>query len=206
LCKTVLARTNRNALGLEETGSREEPDKYMPGCMEDHPQVPPLPLPSEEDGVDPATARAFQAMGRLFHLHRQAMKRRLSDHGSHHGEVISLRLLTQTDGMSQRDLAETLNLSRPRVTSILQQLEKAGAVRREVDATDQRVTRVFLTAEGRRLELENRAAFEEYVNATIGTLDEADKLELARLLDAISSRIAALVCPGTSGHEGGIAS
>ena len=43
-------------------------------------------------------------------------------------------------------------------------------MRREVDPDDQRVTRVFLTAEGRRQEMENRAAFEEYVQQTIGKL------------------------------------
>jgi DNA-binding MarR family transcriptional regulator len=126
------------------------------------------------------------------------MQRRLTTSGAHHGELISLRLLSQNDGMSQRDLAETLHLSRPRITSILQQLERSGAVTREPDADDQRMTRVFLTPEGRRRELENRAAFEEYVGQTLGALSDADKLELARLLDEVSGRIAALLCPGAA--------
>lgn len=92
--------------------------------------------------------------------------------------------------MSQRDLADVLHLSRPRVTSILQNLEKSGAVTRSSDPDDQRVTRVFLTARGRRQEEANRAAFEEYVKATIGALDDADKVELERLLDILSARIA----------------
>jgi len=106
---------------------------------------------------------------------------------------MSLRLLATGEGMSQSDLADTLHLSRPRVTRILQGLEKAGAVRREVDPDDQRITRVFLTAEGRRQELENRAAFEEYINQTIGKLSDQDKLELTRLLDEVSGHIAELV-------------
>ncbi len=114
---------------------------------------------------------------------------------------MSLRLLATCEGMSQRDLAETLYLSRPRVTGILQALEKAGAIRREVDPDDQRITRVFLTAEGRRRELENRAAFEDYINGTIGKLSDQDKLELTRLLDEVSRHIAELVCPGASDHE-----
>ena len=113
------------------------------------------------------------------------MRRHLSDPGAHHGELMSLRLLATSEGMSQKDLAETLHLSRPRVTRILQGLEKAGAVRREVDPDDQRITRVFLTAEGRRQELEHRAAFEEYINQTIGKLSDQDKLELTRLLDEV---------------------
>jgi MarR family transcriptional regulator, organic hydroperoxide resistance regulator len=171
----------------------------MPGIAQ-HPAMSPIPPLPGVDGIDQATVQAFQALGRVFHLHRQAMQRRLSHPETHHGELITLRLLTSTDGISQRELADTLHLSRPRVTSILQGLEKVGAVRREPDPDDQRLTRVFLTDEGRRQEMENRAAFEEYINQTIGALSEADKLQLTRLLDEVSARIATLVCVGGAEH------
>jgi len=157
-------------------------------------------LPPAVDG-DPATVQAFQAFGRVFHLHRQALKRRVSNPHAHHGELFCLRLLARSDGMSQRDLADTLHLSRPRVTSILQALEESGAVRREADPQDQRVTRVFLTSEGHRQEEQNREAFEEYVRSTIGALNEADKLELVRILDQVSANIAELLCPSSQESE-----
>ena len=166
-----------------------------------HGMSPALPPPI----ADEVTLAAFQSLGRVFHLHRQAMMRRLSSSGAHHGEIVCLRLLARGDGMSQRDLAETLHLSRPRITSILQGLEKAGAVRREVDPHDQRVTRVYLTSEGRRQEMENRAAFEDFVEKTIGKLSEWDRHELARLLDQVSGNIEALLCPGAA-ESGGTAS
>lgn len=171
---------------------KEATRRLMGGC----PGPRHLPNWASLGGVDETTLEAFQALGRLFHLQRQAMKRRLTKHGAHHGEVVCLRLLAGADGWSQRDLAEILHLSRPRVTSILQGLEKSGAVRREVDPDDQRVIRVFLTPEGRRRELENRAAFEGYLNQTVGLLSEADRIELVRLLDQVSSHIAALLGPG----------
>jgi DNA-binding MarR family transcriptional regulator len=165
-----------------------------------HHHTPQRPVAvSGGENLDPATLSAFQAMGRLFHLHRQAMTRQLSGHERHHGEVVTLRLLAKTDGISQRDLAETMHLSRPRVTSIVQGLERAGAVRREADPADRRLMRVFLTEEGCRQEMKNRAAFEEYLEQTIGRLDEDDKLELTRLLDEISEHLAELVC--TTGPE-----
>jgi hypothetical protein len=49
--------------------------------------------------------------------------------------------------------------------------------------------------------MENRAAFEDYVQQTIGKLSEADKLELARLLGEISVHISALMCPGAGEQE-----
>jgi DNA-binding MarR family transcriptional regulator len=161
------------------------------------------PPPEHGEAFDPVTSRAFQAFGRAFHMHRQAMQRRfVNPETPHHGEVFALRLLARSDGLSQRDLADTLHLSRPRVTSILQGMERSGAVRREADATDHRVTRVFLTDEGRCREMEQRAAFEDYLNNTIGALSDSDKEELARILDEVSGHIAALTGAGTKDHEG----
>lgn len=158
----------------------------------DHPAVPPVTF-GDGSRLDPVTLQAFQALGRAFHLHRQAVHRRLSSPQTQHGEMIALRLLASSDGISQRELADTLHLSRPRITSILQALERQGAVRRQVDPIDQRITRVFLTAAGRRQEMENRAAFEDYVQRTIGKLSDTDKTELIRLLEEISGHIAALI-------------
>ena len=66
---------------------------------------------------------------------------------------------------------------------------------------------MFLTDEGRRQEMQNRAAFEHYIRETIGRLSDADKLELARILDELSGHIAGALCAGapernTSEREG----
>ena len=204
LCKTVSYQTNLWDVRLGGRYFMKRKTTHMARCA-DQARLPHMAPPATRN-VDQATLQAFQALGRVFHLQRQAMQRRLSNPDTHHGELISLRLLAATEGMSQRELAETLHLSRPRITSILQGLEKAGAVRREPDPDDQRITRVYLTAEGRRQEMVNRAAFEEYVNKTIGSLSETDKLELARILDQVSARITALICPTNPEDEGRIAS
>ncbi len=58
---------------------------------------------------------------------------------------------------------------------------------------DQRLTRVYLTAAGRRLEKEMRAVSAAHINETIATLPEADRRELARLLEALSASITAAI-------------
>lgn len=165
---------------VKEESATVNKDAHCPGGR--------LPRPPLHN-VDPLTQRAFEAFGRVLHLHRQAMLRGLRRSGLHHGAVIALRLLALSDGMSQRDLAEVLHLSRPRTTGILQSLEKAGAVRRVADPDDQRITRVFLTAEGRRLEEAHRAAFEDYVNSTVGALNAEEKQQLAHLLELLAAQI-----------------
>lgn len=140
--------------------------------------------------VEPLTAEVFQAFIRLAHLNRQGMQRALAQRGVHHGEAICLRLLTEDDGMSQRDLARALHLSPPRVTSILQRLERNGSVTRRPDVDDQRLMRVHLTDEGRLREMKLRAIMEDYISQTLGALSEEEKREFARLLNVLGDRIA----------------
>src|SRR5690606_19414672 len=54
-------------------------------------------------------------------------------------------------GMSQHDLARRLLVGRSNVTMLLPQLEKQGLLRREPDAKDKRVMRIFLTDGGKDL-------------------------------------------------------
>jgi MarR family transcriptional regulator, organic hydroperoxide resistance regulator len=151
--------------------------------------APPLLL-MELEGVDPLSSRAFQAFMKTLHLHRQLMLRKLVGKGRHPGQAICLGLVALHDGISQRDLADTMHLSRPRVTAILQELEREGAVVRRSDAADQRLTRVYLTDEGRRLDHEWRLLSAAYVNQTFGALSEADRGELERLLGELARHVA----------------
>lgn len=150
---------------------------------------PHLPL-LELEGVDPLSSRAFQAFMKTLHLHRQLMLRTLAGDGLHPGHAMCLRLVALHDGISQRDLAEMLHLSRPRVTTILQSLEREGAVVRRADESDQRLTRVYLTAEGRRLDGEWRKLSAAYVKQTFGALSQSDLEELERLLGELADHVA----------------
>ncbi len=140
------------------------------------------------ENVDELTARTFHALGRMMHVNRLAMARMAAHHGAHHGELIALTLLSQREGLSQRDLGEIMHLSAPRVSMILDSLEKEGAVARRPDETDRRLTRVILTDAGRRREREHRYVLGDYVNRTIGALPEADREELERLLSRLADQ------------------
>ena len=102
-------------------------------------------------GVDPASLRVYEAWSRTLHLQRQLAIRATPEPGIHPGQARCLWAISDNDGITQRDLAEMLHLSRPTVTALLQKLEKAGAVQREADAEDQRLTRIRLTCTGRTL-------------------------------------------------------
>ena len=143
--------------------------------------------PESLDGVDELSSRVFRAFIGTVRLHRRLMTQVLADHGVHHGQAMCLHLLVANDGIAQRDLARAMHVAPPTVTRMLHSMEKAGLVRRRPDAADARLTSVELTEAGRAEEKEMRAAAAEYVNATIGTLPEADRRELARLLEELGA-------------------
>jgi DNA-binding MarR family transcriptional regulator len=146
-------------------------------------------LPEKLDGVDDLSADVFRAYIGTLRLHRRLMMQALAERGIHPGQAMCLRLLVANDGIAQRDLADALHVARPTVTKMLHSMEKAGLVRRRPDAGDARLTRVELTDAGRAEEKEMRVAAAGYVNATIATLPEPDRRELARLLDLLSASL-----------------
>ncbi len=134
------------------------------------------------ENVDELTASAFHAFGHMMHANRLAMARMASQSGVHHGEVIALALLSQREGLNQKELGQTLHLSASRVSMIVDALESSGAVERRVDESDRRLARLHITVTGRQLERERREMLGEYVNRTIGALSEVDRRDLERLL------------------------
>lgn len=56
--------------------------------------------------------------------------------------------LHQSCAMSQKELAESLNMTPPSITSAIQKMEKGGYIRRKADEKDQRVLRLSLTEKG----------------------------------------------------------
>jgi len=153
----------------------------------------PAPPPPEFENVDPLTVSVFHSLGRIMHLNRLVLLKTVSDRGVQPPEAFALTLLTRNDGISQRELADVLHLSHPRVSMILRSLEDSGAVLRRPDEADRRVARVFLTPEGRQREKEHRVVLGDFVNRTIGALSEDDRRELARLLRELGDRTMSVI-------------
>jgi len=167
-----------------------------------HPPVFNFDMP----GVDPSSVEAFRAYKRSMMLHRRLMMASFAGEEMHPAQAGCLQALSHHDGMSQSDLAEMLHVSRPTVTTMLQRMESAGVIERRDDASDSRVTRVYLTSEGRRLDEHTRTVLADMLNVSLGQLTAEDRGELTRLLNVMNAKIeAALVERGVSasGHPHG---
>jgi len=88
-----------------------------------------------------ATHRAF---ARLLQQH-------LAKHGINNGFWYVLRVLWEKEGLTQRELADEVNLRESSMMLMLKAMENDGLIRRVRDRADRRRVRTHLTAKGRRL-------------------------------------------------------
>ncbi|NIP47300.1 MAG: MarR family transcriptional regulator [Gammaproteobacteria bacterium] len=78
-------------------------------------------------------------------LLRTTYDRRIRDLGLTRSQWWVLTHLYRKDGITQSELAETLELEKPSLGRLLDRLESNGWVRRAADPDDRRAKRVFLT-------------------------------------------------------------
>jgi DNA-binding MarR family transcriptional regulator len=116
----------------------------------------------------------------------------MAEKGIHPGQAFCLAEVAHNDGVTQRDLAEALGISRPTLTVMLQKMEKSGLVERRADELDQRYTRIHLTAAGADTHAEMHAVMGDIVSKTFGQLTDADNAELRRLISTLNDNMVAL--------------
>ena len=97
-----------------------------------------------------------------------------------------LTMLARKDGAGQGELAQEFELDPSRVTRTAQSLESDGFVRRERDPEDNRVMRMYLTGEGRRVLRELPRINEKLEYKVHSVLSEEEFGELRRMLAVLA--------------------
>jgi len=139
--------------------------------------------------VDTATMEAFRAFKRAMMLHRRLLMSTFAEERIHPAQAGCLQALAHRDGIGQSELAEMLHVSRPTVTTMLQRMESGGVIERRPDPVDSRITRVYLTDEGRALADRMHAGFVDMLNVSMGWMPDGDKAEFTRVLGAINDHV-----------------
>ena len=102
------------------------------------------------------------------------------------GETGALLYLTFVkDGITSSELAEILNVSLPRIASLLNSLESKKLVEKLTDKEDKRKTIVNITAVGKELVLSKKEEAINRITKVIEKLDEEDINEYIRLAKKI---------------------
>lgn len=154
--------------------------------------------PFDIEGIDPVSRDVVHALRSTMLLQKRLMMKLLSTRAAHPAQALCVGALAHKDGMSQSEIADMMHVTRPTVTAMLQRLESAGVVERRPDPIDQRVTRVFLTAEGQRNAEHAREVQRKAVDVSLAWMDESDRVELARLLNAVNDHIRSALADDTN--------
>ena len=91
------------------------------------------------------------AVARVHSLWGQRLAAALSAHGIRMSQFDIMANLLYEPGMTQQRLAEKIFVGRSNLSMALPDLETIGWVRRDADADDRRVRRLYLTIEGDRI-------------------------------------------------------
>jgi len=106
---------------------------------------------AQDDVVHPAS----ESIGLLMRIGlrglRAAFKAVLARHKIQWSAWYYLRVLWESDGISQRELTQRVGAMQPNTVNTLRAMEKAGLVRIERPESDRRSTKVWLTPKARRL-------------------------------------------------------
>ena len=91
--------------------------------------------------------------------------------------------------ISQKELAQKLNVSAPSITSMIQKMEKSGYIVRNVDEKDQRMMRLDLTEKGQACIEHVKAITEKMDEIAFTGISPEEKILLRRILFQICENV-----------------
>ncbi len=129
---------------------------------------------------------------RMTHrLVQRALQVRIERHGVSLGMWYFLRVLWDTDGITQSDLSSLIGTMEPTTLSAVASMEQAGLVRREPHAIDRRKVNVFLTDKGRALQAELLPEGIAVVGTAIASFSDREVDLMLSLLKVMQANLAA---------------
>ena len=87
-------------------------------------------------------------LGIVLHRVMKRAKSKYEEFDLNRSQASILFTLHQRSSMSQKELAESLNMTPPSITSAIRKMEQEGYIRRRQDESDQRVMPLALTEKG----------------------------------------------------------
>jgi DNA-binding MarR family transcriptional regulator len=136
---------------------------------------------------------AYQELGRLLgsvcRLHHTRADQSMDKIGLYRGQARLLMALSERDGQSHSEIAEKLEISAPAATKVIQRMEEAHYVQRQSDPTDERVSRVYLQAQGHALIAEIHRTFGRLDRAMLDGLPESDLVRFRDMLTRMQTNL-----------------
>lgn len=122
--------------------------------------------------------------------HRARSNTHLNRIGLHPGQEVVLKALFEKDGQSMTELARALSVQPPTVTKTITRLAAQNLVERRASPTDKRLSRVYMTDDGReRIGLIDKA-WKRLEKEAVAGLEIKDRKRLRKLLRQVEKSLA----------------
>lgn len=123
------------------------------------------------------------ALLHLGHLYSVMNYQKLQQLGIHPGQVPMICIIHSQEGINQKELADMLHIKPPTVAVAVKRMENAGILTRKQDQNDARITRVYLTEEGKKVAQEILVQVDEDERVLTAFLSEEEKRTALNLLE-----------------------
>ncbi len=132
-------------------------------------------------------------LAQVSRLHRQRAHELLDKLGLYRGQPPVLFALWEQDGLTHRELAEQLEITPATMTRMIQRMEKAGFVQRQPDASDQRLSRVYLTDVGRTVRVELEAVWQRMDMECFNRFSDEERVVLRGFLLRLRANLSQVI-------------
>jgi DNA-binding MarR family transcriptional regulator len=144
-------------------------------------------------GADPAPALTERSLSFLVRRAHRAFVTRLADKLVPHDVSVAkwtvLRILWQQEGLTQVSLADRMRVQKSSLTSVLNNLERKGFMRRTRRGDDRRKHRLSLTAHGRALKARLLPIGAAINQRALVDIDPQDAALAANLLEKVIANL-----------------
>jgi DNA-binding MarR family transcriptional regulator len=147
------------------------------------------PIPSARTTADDVTMRPWLSIARTFYLCDALLARRLGALGVRTAEHEVLVNLRRDPGIAQQTLADRCFNAKSHISALLTALEERGWVRREVDPTDARARKLYLTPPGERMAARTAAVQAQVAAAMAETVSPKALADVTTAMGKIRERL-----------------
>jgi MarR family transcriptional regulator, transcriptional regulator for hemolysin len=164
----------------------------------------PLPEPNEPAVAEPVARQSIR-LSFLIHdvsrMRRTAFDQLMRPLGVTRAQWWVLAHLSRNDGMTQRKLADALDVGKASVGTFLEKLEASGFIERRDDPIDKRAKRVYMARAGHQL-LKQMTQEENVFNERIlHDLSQQDRETMIRTLTCIKRALSEQIGTGSAPEE-----
>lgn len=135
-----------------------------------------------------------QVIGKLIcvnRMHRTITENKVGQLGIHRSQHHMLMAIGNREGISQKEIAEKMEISPAAVAVTLKKLEVAGFIERSTSADDSRVNNIHLTEKGREITKITSELFGGIDAAMLESFTDEERETLCSLLDKLKGNLKA---------------